>query len=145
MSVITEVASIARVVPPIGIFGDYDVDGGTGTATLARYLRAIGADAVTVNAYLGPTTIEPYLDAGLGVFVLVRTSNPDSDAVQSSELSSGGTVAESMACLVRKSGTSRMGVEGMSDLGAVVGLTKSADGQALRAGVCSGWLGQPDV
>ena len=31
----------------IGLFGDYDVDGGTGTATLARYLRELGAEPIT--------------------------------------------------------------------------------------------------
>ena len=98
----------------------------------ARAVLAIGADSVTVNAYLGPSTIEPYLDAGLGVFVLVRTSNPDSDAVQSNELATDGTVAELMAGLVSKSGQPRVGERGMSDVGAVVGLTKSADGQSLR-------------
>jgi orotidine-5'-phosphate decarboxylase len=98
----------------------------------AQAVRAIGADAVTVNMYLGPSTIEPYLSAGLGVFVLVRTSNPDSDAVQSNELASGGTIAEMMADLVNVTGASRLGDHGASDIGAVVGLTKSADGESLR-------------
>ncbi len=100
----------------------------------------MGADAITVNAYLGPLTIEPYLDAGLGVFVLVRTSNPDSDAVQSVPLAGGGgddsaarTVAEMMAGHVRELGRARLGDAGLSDVGAVVGATKAADGNALRA------------
>ncbi len=108
-------------------------DIGISAAHYAEAVNAIGADAVTVNAYLGPSTVEPYLDAGLGVFVLVRTSNPDSDAVQSNELSSGGTVGEMMASHVADLGANRLGASGMSDVGAVVGLTKSADGSALRA------------
>ena len=99
----------------------------------AEAVRSIGADAVTVNAYLGLSTIEPYLDAGLGVFVLVRTSNPDSDEVQSKHLTTGETVAELMAGLVRSTGMDRLGDAGVSDVGAVVGLTKAADGARLRA------------
>ncbi|MFG0258905.1 MAG: orotidine-5'-phosphate decarboxylase [Phycisphaerales bacterium JB041] len=93
----------------------------------------LGADAITVNAYLGPSTVEPYLDAGLGVFVLVRTSNPDSDAVQSVPLAaSDATVAGMMADHVRELGASRRGPAGLSDVGAVVGATKASDGRALR-------------
>ncbi len=99
----------------------------------------MGADAITVNAYLGPSTVEPYLDAGLGVFVLVRTSNPDSDAVQSVPLVgdvgdglAARTVAEMMATHVHTLGRARLGDVGLSDVGAVVGATKAADGKRLR-------------
>lgn len=94
---------------------------------------ALGADAITVNAYLGPETVRPYLDAGLGVFALVRTSNPDGDAVQGSRLADGRTVAEMVADHVAALGASRVGRAGLSDVGAVVGATKSAEGAALRA------------
>lgn len=92
-----------------------------------------GADAVTVNGYLGPSTVEPYLRAGLGVFVLVRTSNPDSDMVQAVRLADGRSVAELMADQVAALGDPWMGSGGYSDVGAVVGATKAADGKALRA------------
>lgn len=99
-------------------------------AAAAAYL---GADAVTVNGYLGPSGVEPFLAAGLGVFVLVRTSNPDSDTVQSREMRDGGTVAGLMAGLVAGLGRDRVGRSGLSSVGAVVGATKAADGRALRA------------
>ncbi|MFI4956096.1 MAG: orotidine-5'-phosphate decarboxylase [Gammaproteobacteria bacterium] len=42
-----------------------------------------GADALTVNPYLGPDSIEPYLDYDdTGVFVLCHTSNPGADTLQ---------------------------------------------------------------
>ncbi len=91
-----------------------------------------GAHAVTLSGYLGPSTIEPYLKAGLGAFVLVRTSNPDSDAVQGNRLNDGRTVAEMMADHVAVLGERSLGACGMSALGAVVGATKSADARALR-------------
>lgn len=101
-----------------------------------------GADAVTLSGYMGPDTIEPFLkpagagaDAHLrcGVFVLVRTSNPGSDAVQAQRLADGRTVAELIADMVREMGASRIGACGLSDVGAVVGATKSAEAAALRA------------
>ncbi|MBM4108211.1 MAG: orotidine-5'-phosphate decarboxylase [Phycisphaerae bacterium] len=88
------------------------------------------ADALTVSGYLGPDTLAPYSG---GVFVLVRTSNPGSDAVQSQRLADGRTVAEMMADHVRAIGEPRRGARGLSDVGAVVGATKPEDGPALRA------------
>src|ERR1700730_11921974 len=50
-------------------------------------------DALTVNPYMGLDTIEPYLkfsrQAGKGVFVVLRTSNPGAGAFQ--DLAVGGT------------------------------------------------------
>jgi len=91
-----------------------------------------GVHAVTLSGYLGPSTIEPFLEAGLGAFVLVRTSNPDSDSVQGHRLADGRTVAEMMADHVAVLGEKFVGECGMSALGAVVGATKSADARALR-------------
>lgn len=98
------------------------------------------ADYLTVNAYLGMDTVEPYLAEGgggtgaHGVFVLVRTSNPGSDGVQSVKLVDGRTVAEMMADHVRELGSrpGMMGQSGLSCVGAVVGATKSSDARALR-------------
>jgi orotidine-5'-phosphate decarboxylase len=89
----------------------------------------LGADALTVSPYLGPDTLAPY--AG-GIFVLVRTSNPGSDAVQSRLLADGRTVAELIADIVRDAGRERRGSRGLSDVGAVVAATRPDDGPALR-------------
>jgi orotidine-5'-phosphate decarboxylase len=45
----------------------------------------MGADALTVNPWLGPAALAPFLarcDRGKGIFVLVRTSNPGAGAWQ---------------------------------------------------------------
>lgn len=107
-------------------------DIGVSAAHYAAAAVHLGAHAVTVNGYLGASAVDPFIKAGLGVFVLVRTSNPDSDAVQSPRLEDGRTVAELLAGLVRGLGAGAMGSCGLSSIGAVVGATKSADGQALR-------------
>ena len=94
---------------------------------------AHGADSITLNGYMGPDTIEPFLtDVRRGVFVLVRTSNPGSDAVQAQKLADGRTVAEMVADMVATLGAARKGACGLSDVGAVVGATKSAEAAALR-------------
>lgn len=91
-----------------------------------------GAHAITVNGYLGPSGIAPFLAAGLGVFVLVRTSNPDSDAVQSQRLVDGRSIAEMMADIVHDLGATHVGAGGFSSVGAVVGATKAREAAALR-------------
>lgn len=92
-----------------------------------------GADALTVSGYMGAETIEPFIRAGLGVFVLVRTSNPGSDQVQSARLDDGRTVAELLADQVSALGAERRGTRGLSVVGAVVGATKASDAASLRA------------
>ncbi len=97
---------------------------------------AMNADAVTLNMYLGADTIEPYLRAQYadrGVFILVRTSNPGSDDVQSQSLSTGDTVAQMMADHVRALGADHLGKAGLSKVGAVIAATKPADARELRA------------
>ncbi len=100
----------------------------------AAFTPPYDADALTVSPYLGPDTLTPYLAAqGRGLFVLVRTSNPGSDAVQSLRLEDGRTIAECMGDMVANLGAGRIGARGVSDVGAVVGATKARDGAALRA------------
>lgn len=121
----------------LGLLVVLDVKRGDIGSTAQHYAAAavgMGADAVTVNAYMGPSTVTPFLDAGLGVYALVRTSNADSDRVQSIRVADGRTVADHVASLVAELGSGRLGERGLSQLGAVVGATKSgAEGAALRA------------
>jgi orotidine-5'-phosphate decarboxylase len=107
-------------------------DIGLSAAHYAAAAVRMGAHAMTVNGYLGPSGIEPFLDAGLGVFVLVRTSNPDSDPLQAARLGDGRSVACAVAQQVAALGRSRMGLCGLSDVGAVVGATKAVEGRELR-------------
>ncbi|WP_226351529.1 orotidine-5'-phosphate decarboxylase [Pseudonocardia sp. ICBG601] len=67
------------------------------------YLRVgapLGADALTLSPYLGFGSLEPALtaadEAGRGVFVLARTSNPDGAAVQCATAPGGVSVAQQM-------------------------------------------------
>jgi len=89
-------------------------------------------DWVTVNPYLGIDGIAPFLDAGLGVFCLTRTSNPSGDVIQQQLLEDGRTVAESIADVLHDVGEAYIGDCGWSMLGSVVGATKSVEAIQLR-------------
>ncbi|MCA3006501.1 MAG: orotidine-5'-phosphate decarboxylase [Planctomycetaceae bacterium] len=138
-----EVAAAARLA---GLVVVLDAKRGDIGVTAEHYAQAAfgaataDADALTVNAYLGTDTLEPYLalagsgsGGGRGIFVLVRTSNPGSDGVQGVRLADGRTVAEMMADHVAAVGGKHVGQRGLSAVGAVVGATKPQDGPALRS------------
>lgn len=93
--------------------------------------RGGAPDWVTVNAYLGTETLEPYLAYG-GIFVLVRTSNPDAARLQGLRLDDGRSVAEAMADMVAELAATRRNEHGWSDVGAVVGATHPAEAESLR-------------
>lgn len=95
-------------------------------------LDGIGATWLTVNPYLGIDGIEPVIeDTTAGLFVITKTSNPSSGDLQDTA-SADGTVADTVADLVHKWGSSRLGDCGLSDIGAVVGATYPDHARALR-------------
>ena len=89
----------------------------------------MAADWVTVNGYLGEDGILPFREAGLGVFVLVRTSNPSGDEIQSVS-TEDGTVAGAVARMVDRIGANDPGP--IASAGAVVGATKPEAAATLR-------------
>jgi orotidine-5'-phosphate decarboxylase len=97
------------------------------TPTAFGPVRGLGADALTVNPLLGGDSLEPLLasarDAGAGLLVLVRTSNPGAEDLQEAALAAGGTLSEHLAGLVDRLGATGTGSAGLSDVGAVVGAT----------------------
>jgi len=84
------------------------------------------ADALTVNPWLGRDSIEPFLGAvrrgGVGIFVLVRTSNAGGD-LQDVVLKDGRPMWHHVAELVDEWGADLAGEAGLSSVGAVVGAT----------------------
>ena len=106
--------------------------GSTARAYAAAFLEprnGLGpiADAMTVSAYLGHDSVEPFLAAcrrhGSGVFFLVRTSNAGAADVQDLTLSDGRPLWQYLAALVHEWGQPLVGERGMSSVGAVVGAT----------------------
>ncbi len=89
--------------------------------------EAFGADALTVNGYLGTDGIKPLVEIcrenDKGIFVLVKTSNPSSGELQDRNLDNGLTVYRAMGDMCEKWGQEAMGKTGYSAVGAVVGAT----------------------
>jgi orotidine-5'-phosphate decarboxylase len=85
------------------------------------------ADALTVSAYLGRDSLEPFIAAcrrsGGGIFCLVKTSNTGGGDVQDLTLTDGSLVWHHVARLVAELGAGLVGVCGLSSVGAVVGAT----------------------
>jgi orotidine-5'-phosphate decarboxylase len=90
------------------------------------------ADWITVNGYLGADGIEPFVGESHGAMVLVRTSNPSGDSVQTLALGDGRTIAEAVAGLVARIGRASIGRRGYSAVGAVVGATDPDAAAHLR-------------
>ena len=116
--------------------------GSTARAYAAAYVepRADGqpvADAITVNAYLGRESVEPFLAAckrhGAGVFIVTKTSNTGGADVQDLKLSDGHVVWHQVALLAREWGSELTGERGLSSVGLVLGATYPREiGEARR-------------
>ncbi|ADL12431.1 orotidine-5'-phosphate decarboxylase [Acetohalobium arabaticum] len=94
-----------------------------------------GADALTVNGYLGSDGIDPFVEAcnqqGKGIFVLVRTSNPSAGELQDLE-ADNKRIYEVMAELVNDWGEDIKDEDGFSAVGAVIGATYPEEAEELR-------------
>jgi len=113
--------------------------GSTASAYAAAYLDPSApffADALTVNPYLGPDTLESFASAagkaGSGLFILVKTSNPGSGAFQDTLLADGRPLYMKVAQSVIDLGSSNVGECGYSNIGAVVGATYPEELAVIR-------------
>jgi orotidine-5'-phosphate decarboxylase len=144
IAALEELCAYARTAGLIVILDGKRGDiGSTARAYAAAYLepRAEGevplGDALTVNPYLGPDSVEPYLAAcrrhGVGVFCVVKTSNPGGAEVQDLVLSDGRPVWQHVAGFVAEWSSELVGERGLSSVGAVIGATHPrAVGEARR-------------
>lgn len=106
------------------------------TEVCGEEIPAFGADALTVNGYLGTDGISPLLKKcrsyDKGIFVLVKTSNKSSGELQ--DLMIGNkTVYATMGDMCEKWGVEVMGKYGYSGVGAVVGATYPEQLAEMRA------------
>src|SRR5262245_41149386 len=133
---------VLRRAKDLGLVTILDAKRGDIASTAAAYadaaFRALDADALTVNPYLGRDAVEPFLAAakelGRGLFVLVRTSNPGAGLFQ--DLICDGRplyqhVADAVAGWNRESGGA---------VGAVVGATHPIELNHLREQMPDVWL-----
>ncbi|MFO1092058.1 MAG: orotidine-5'-phosphate decarboxylase [Planctomycetaceae bacterium] len=116
--------------------------GSTAEAYAAAYLAGaepdaapFGADALTVNPYLGNDTLAPFCrvaaEREAGIYVLVRTSNPGAGTFQ--DLETGGRrVFEHVADVVESLAAASAGNGAYGAVGAVVGATYPRELTELR-------------
>lgn len=113
--------------------------GSTAAAYAAALLGGDGldADCATVLHYFGSDGLAPFLErveAGRGLFVVVRSSNPSARETQDFRLSDGRLYYEAVAEMVAEWGQPFVGdASGYSAVGAVVGATYPDELRSLRA------------
>ena len=109
--------------------GSVEIDG--------QSFEGFGADALTVNGYLGTDGIAPLTAAcnknDKGIFVLVKTSNKSSGELQDKLLEEGGTIYNALGEMCEKWGEDSIGKYGYSAVGAVVGATYPEQLAEMRA------------
>lgn len=92
-------------------------------------------DFITINPFLGYDSIEPYIkdckEYSKGLFVLVKTSNPNSGQIQDL-IVDGERIYEILGKLVSQWGEELIGKHNYSLIGAVVGATYPEQGKILR-------------
>ena len=107
------------------------------TDVAGESIDAFGADALTVNGYLGTDGIKPLAKIcdsdDKGIFVLVKTSNPSSGELQDMKLETNESVYEHMGKMCEGWGEDLMGKHGYSAVGAVVGATYPEQLGEMRA------------
>ena len=96
----------------------------------AAYAKAAferwGADAMTVNAYLGGDSVEPFVAySDRGVFILCRTSNPGAAELQALHVTDGTPLYEQVARLAAEWNT-------RGNVGLVVGATHPEELSRVR-------------
>lgn len=110
-----------------GHLGEIEIDGET--------FEPFGADALTVNGYLGTDGISPLINIcnkkDAGIFVLVKTSNPSSGELQD-KLVDSKSVYENMGEMCESWGKELEGKYNYSGVGAVVGATYPEQLEELR-------------
>ena len=139
LEMLKRIISAAREHHPVILdakFGDI----GNTARHYARYTYDImGADAVTLNPYLGSDSLTPFLEREEGfAFMLGITSNPGASEIQKKRLSGGDRLFESLATLLDD-------LFIVSNWGWVVGATQVEEMSALRAACPGRWFLIPGV
>lgn len=126
-----ELLEIIRYIQEKGIPVLLDAKRGDIGSTAEMYARELferyGADAITVNPYLGSDSLTPYLDyADRGVFILCRTSNPGGADLQHLKLGDGRLLYEHVA------ETAATTWNYNNNVGLVVGATRPEELRSIR-------------
>ena len=115
----------------------------TAEAYASSAFERLGADAVTLNPYLGKDSIEPFLTyPSKGVFLLCKTSNPGAADLQDLPVVIGGhfniLLYEHIAHLAQQWNT-------RDNIGLVVGATQPEALSRVRRAAAEAWFLSPGV
>jgi orotidine-5'-phosphate decarboxylase len=135
-------ADIIGSIHAIGSLSLLDVKRGDVGSTNAAYADALlgpdsamSADAITLTAYLGFAALAPFLaraqETGSGLFVVVRSSNPEGEALQNAQVAPGLSVADHLCDEITRYNQG-VHADGVGPVGAVVGLTNALAGQTAQ-------------
>ncbi|HQJ02956.1 MAG TPA: orotidine-5'-phosphate decarboxylase [Anaerolineaceae bacterium] len=138
-------AALAELIAsaPPGVPVILDAKRGDIASTAEAYARSVfeilGADAVTLNPYLGRDSIEPFLaNPEHGAFLLCKTSNPGAGDLQDVQLATGGRLYEHVARLAQEWNL-------LGNVGLVVGATHPESLRRVRAAAPDLWILAPGV
>jgi orotidine-5'-phosphate decarboxylase len=140
MAALEELTALARAREVLvlldGKRGDID---STGAAYAAGYFAPgtpLRVDAVTTHPYLGLGALRAFLDCAVaaagGVFVVVRSSNPEGLALQTARLANGATVAQDLCRQIGEL-NAHYAADGIGPVGAVIGATCEDAAEAVAA------------
>ena len=140
MKAIEELAALARAqeVPVL-----LDVKRGDIDSTADAYAHAyfhpsspVRVDAITLSPYLGVQALKSSFELaaaqGCGIFVVVRSSNPEGEALQTARMADGRMVWEALAAEITAFNT-LLSKSPIGPIGAVVGATCTDAGPVVAA------------
>jgi len=139
LKAVEELTTLARrrevLVLLDGKRGDIDTTGAAYAEGYFSSTTTLRVDAVTTHVYLGLAALDPFLEIAVraegGVFVVVRSSNPEGRELQTARMANGETVAQNLCREItlrnRKQG------EGLQYIGAVVGATCDDAAETVEA------------
>ena len=136
--VLHQVIAAAREHAPVLLDAKRGDIASSARAYAQALFEGLGADAVTVNPYLGREALQPFLDyTDRGVFLLCKTSNPGSDDLQALALASGGPLYLEVARWAQARSDQGMAL--------IVGATDPQALAAVRAEAPDVWILAPGI
>jgi orotidine-5'-phosphate decarboxylase len=140
LAALEELAALARTREVLvlldGKRGDIDT---TGAAYAAGYFAPgtpLRVDGVTTHPYLGLGALHAFIDYAVaqegGVFVVVRSSNPEGLGLQTARMANGMTVAQDLCRQIGEL-NHKYAADGIGPVGAVIGATCEDAAQAVAS------------
>ena len=108
----------------------------------------LGADAITLNPYLGKDTVDPFIkDAEKGAFLLCKTSNPGSDDLQNLTVDDGRSTVNRQRSMLLYEYVAKLAQSWNTNnnIGLVVGATQPEALAKVRAAAPDLWFLAPGV